>query len=78
MRYDLCANFVHTQCSRLVIIPQILYFFLVSTSRVSFSSATRSSHSGNDCNASNAFELYSVAKSLVFVKPSEAATNSRA
>lgn len=27
MRHDLCVNFVHTQCSRLVIIPQITSIF---------------------------------------------------
>jgi hypothetical protein len=57
---------------------RIVYFFLVRTSRVIISNAPRASLSGNTCNASIAFEQYCPAKSLVFSKPSEAATNSRA
>ena len=56
----------------------LFYFFLVRTSRVNFSNAVLSSHSGKDSSAVNALAEYWPARSLVFSRPSDAATNSRA
>lgn len=43
----------HELCMRI-----LLYFFLVSTSRVNFSNAVLSSHSGKDSSAVNALAEY--------------------